>query len=543
MRRNPTNSKGAARLVEGAARREAAVAHWLLILSGAIWPVQAALVAWCIGGWVTGDLSPTPYAASGFVVLSVLRALIERHAAAVLFRIGDEVLARERAALMTREMRARGPEASASVAALVTDKLPLLVPWITRYEPAMARVRVLPLLYLLLAVVIAWPAALILAISGPLIPVFMILIGIAAEAASRRQLAEIGNLNALLMERLSALIDLRLLGATDRAANEFETRANGLKARTMAVLRIAFLSSTVLELFAAIGVAMMAVYVGFSLLGVIGFGSWGNGLSVSEGVFLLLLAPDFFLPLREMAAAWHDRAAGLAVLSELDDADEATRQPILGQGAPASPLDGPLDLHLRDAVVALDGRELPLPDLDLSQGEAVAVTGPSGSGKTTLLAVAAGMLPLQAGEVEVAGTPLTDERADGWRARLAVMQQTVFFPDMTLSDWLGEGAEDAVRLAQAEGVIAGLPSGLQTRLGENGAGVSGGEARRLSLARAIASDRELLIADEPTADLDEETAARIIAAMHGLKARGKTLLVATHDPALIAAMDREVRLG
>lgn len=519
------------------------MAHWLLILSGAIWPVQAALVAWCIGGWVTGDLSPTPYAASGFVVLSVLRALIERHVAAVLFRIGDEVLARERAALMTREMRARGPEASASVAALVTDKLPLLIPWITRYEPAMARVRVLPLLYLLLAVVIAWPAALILAISGPLIPVFMILIGIAAEAASRRQLAEIGNLNALLMERLSALIDLRLLGATDRAANEFETRANGLKARTMAVLRIAFLSSTVLELFAAIGVAMMAVYVGFSLLGVIGFGSWGNGLSVGEGVFLLLLAPDFFLPLREMAAAWHDRAAGLAVLSELDDADEVTRQPILGQGAPASPLDGPLALRLRDAVVSLDGRELPLPDMALSEGEAVAITGPSGSGKTTLLAVAAGMLPLHAGEVEVAGTPLTDERADGWRARLAVMQQTVFFPDMTLSDWLGEGAEDAVSLAQAEGVIAGLPSGLQTRLGENGAGVSGGEARRLSLARAIAADRELLIADEPTADLDDETAARIIAALRGLKARGKTLLVATHDPALIAAMDREVSLG
>ena len=540
----PSPSALAARRIEQPVRGQLARASALSVAAGLIWPLQAAAVAWCIAGWVIGDLSRTLMAAGIFLLGAALRATLDHIAGGMLFRAGDTVLAHLRARLIDRELAAPGPAPSAATAALMAEKLALLLPWITRYRPAMARARVIPLVHIAIAAVIAWPAALVLAVAGPLIPVFMALIGMAAEGASRKHLAEIGSLNALLMERLSALIDLRLLGAGDRAAQDFDARADSLRARTMAVLRIAFLSSTVLELFAAIGVALMAVYVGFSLLGVLNFGTWGRGMGVAEGVLLLLLAPDYFQPLRDLAAAWHDRAAGLAVAAELAEAEDAPRQPMLGQGAPAAPLPGPLTLRLRDAVAALPGGTLlALPDLDLGPGQSLAISGSSGAGKTTLLGVVAGLVALQAGRIAVAGQPLDDHNADAWRARLAVMPQGMHLPDMALGDWLGAGdPAPALRLAQAEGVVARLPEGLATRLGETGAGVSGGEARRLLLARAIHSGRELLIADEPTADLDPDTAAHIIASLRALQAQGRTLLIASHDPNLIAAMDREVRL-
>lgn len=171
------------------------------------------------------------------------------------------------------------------------------------------------------------------------------------------------------------------------------------------------------------------------------------------------------------------------------------------------------------------------------------LTGESGAGKTTLLGVIAGLIPLQSGRVEVAGHVLDDSNADAWRARLSVMAQGVHFPDASLRDLFG-GADPAKALTEAEasGVVSRLPDGLDTRLGATGAGISGGEARRIALARAIHTGRELLIADEPTADLDPETAARIIAALRRLQARGVTLLIASHDPALIAAMDLRLQL-
>lgn len=544
MSRPSSPSANAARHIEAPVRGQLARASAIAVAAGLIWPVQAAFIGWAIAGWVGGDLSRTLTAAGIFLLGAVLRAALDYIAGGMLFRAGDTVLAGLRANLIDRELAASGPAPSAAFAALVAEKLPLLLPWLTRYRPALARARVIPLVYIVIAALIAWPAALVLAVAGPLIPLFMALIGMAAESASRRHLAEIGSLNALLMERLGALIDLRLLGARARAGADFDARAETLRERTMAVLRIAFLSSTVLELFAAIGVALMAVYVGFSLLGVLNFGTWGRGMGVAEGVLLLLIAPDFFQPLRDLAAAWHDRAAGLAVAAELTEAEAAPRQPMLGQGAPADPLQGPLGLRLRDAVAALPGgATLALPDLDLGPGQSLAISGASGAGKSTLLGVVSGLVPLQSGRVEVAGQTLGQDNADAWRARLAVMPQGMHLPDMTLADWLGAGdPTPALHLAQAQDVVAHLPDGLNTRLGETGGGVSGGEARRLVLARAIHAGRELLIADEPTADLDPDTAAHVIASLRALQAQGRTLLIASHDPALIAAMDREVRL-
>ena len=520
------------------------------VAAGALWPLQAAALSWTVSGWVEGNGSPMMRAtltAVVFLIAAALRAGLEQRAGAVLFQAADQVITGERDRLINQALQAPPAGGSAGFAALAVQKLPLLHPWITRYHVAMIRVRVLPLLLLALALSQSWAVALILLVAGPLIPVFMALVGMAAESASKRQLQELGDMNDLLMDHLSALLDLRLLGATPRANRLFATRAEAVRQRTMEVLRIAFLSSTVLELFAALGVALVAVLVGFTLLGELSWGGWGGPIGLGQGLFLLLIAPKFFQPLRDLAAAWHDRAAGLAVMAELDSLHQAPRRPVLGTGAPAQALPGPLQLRIHGACVTRGARQITLPDLTVRPGQSLALTGASGAGKSTMLAALAGLAPLDAGQITVKGHPLTQDTADAWRAGLGWMPQQPHFADQPLSDWLdlrGTGADPwpALRLARADQVVRRLPQGLNTRLGETGGGVSGGEARRLLLARAALAGPELILADEPTADLDPETAGQIITALQDLHKKGRAVIVATHDPALARALQHQIEL-
>ncbi|WP_322867432.1 ATP-binding cassette domain-containing protein [Aquicoccus sp. G2-2] len=238
-------------------------------------------------------------------------------------------------------------------------------------------------------------------------------------------------------------------------------------------------------------------------------------------------------------------------MADLDALDAAERVSFVGNAKAVAPLSGSLTLALTGAVAALRGRKVTLPNLQLHAGEALALTGPSGAGKSTAIAAIAGLVPLAEGRITVCGVALDGSTADAWRARIALIPQVPHFPDQTLRDWLapaGPSADPcadpwpALQLAEADGVVQRLPSGLDTRLGESGGGVSGGEARRLMIARAILSGRELILADEPTADLDPETAAQVIRALVRLKDNGHSLIVATHDSSLAEAMDRSIEM-
>jgi len=537
-----------ARIIQPVAR-QLRFAGWLSVVAGALWLGQAAAIAWAVAGWAEGaaPLERAWPAAIIFAGLAILRAGLEHWSGGLLYAAADQTIARERAILITREARARANTGSAAIASLVVQKLPLLQPWITRYHVAMMRARILPILFLAFAFSQSWLVGLTLLVAGPLIPVFMALVGMAAEDASRRQMDEIGTMNDMVMERLSAMLDIRLLGAVDRAAADFSDRAESLRAKTMAVLRVAFLSSTVLELFSALGVAMVAVFVGFTLLGEVTFGAWGAPLTLGQGLFLLLIAPEFFQSLRQLAAAWHDRAAGFAVVAELDALDAADRVMFVGSGSGCAPIDGPFSLSVHGAQVAIGEQTVQVPDFAMTPGQSLALTGPSGAGKTTALAALAGLVPLCAGEIKICDRPLNAQTADSWRERIALMPQRPHFSDETLGQWIdtrqsGGDPWPALRLADAADIVQRLPNGLNTRLSESGGGVSGGEARRLLLARAIHTGADLILADEPTADLDTETAARVIAALKGLQKAGRTIIVATHDPNLANAMDTALKV-
>ena len=519
----------------------------LSILAGLLWIGQATVVAQALGALVQ-DAPVRPFlSASLFALLGAARAALTYWAEALAQSGADAVIRQARAAIVRAEAGRTDDNpfgGAGAIAALASEKLDLLGPFLNRYGLARARVTVLPLVILALAFWHSWAVGVIFLVAGPLIPVFMALIGLAAKEASARQMAEIGTLNDFLVERLSALVDIRLLGAGDRVRAGFAAQAGDLRARTMAVLRIAFLSSTVLELFAAIGVAMVAVYVGFSLLGALTFGAWGGPLSPQAGIFLLLLAPEFFQPLRDLAAAWHDKAAADAVLEEVATFSADAGTPLPGRGARVLALAGPVAVSLRSCHLP-SGK--PLPEIKIQPGERVAIVGPSGSGKTSVLRLIAGLTLPDKGEVQVAGQSLSHTNADAWRSRLGWMPQAPHFLTGSLRANLILGRpgdlDHALETAAATEVVKTLPRGLNTRLGETGGGLSGGEARRMTLARAILSAPDLILADEPTADLDPATSQLMTEGLLAEAARGATLIVATHDPALAARMDRVIDLG
>jgi ATP-binding cassette subfamily C protein CydD len=382
----------------------------------------------------------------------------------------------------------------------------------------------------------------------------MAIIGWRAQAASAAQLQLAGGMTGFLLDRLRGLSTLRALGAVDATAARLRGTAEALRSGTMRVLRIAFLSSTALELFSALGVALVAVYIGFHLLGQIGPGSWGHRLTLEQGLFILLLAPAFFEPLRELAAVWHDKAAGAAALAALDGLGRAS---VPLPGALAEPAALMVGATGTPAAVDIDGLhfahagEAPLfagMSLGIAAGEHVALVGPSGGGKTTLLSLIAGLVPASAGTVRIGGTVLDERSAAGLRARMAWISQK---PHVFAGTVRGNVSLQRTAISTREVSAAIHRAGLghvqhatpNDSVGEGGTGLSGGELVRLALARAaVLPEAGLLLADEPTAHLDRDTAAAVIDTLLRL-ARGRTLVVATHDLALAARIGRTIEIG
>lgn len=519
----------------------------LTVAASLLWLVQAAILAAALGELVGGGGSNTLFWVCVFLSGAVLRALLALVAETKLQRASETVVAIARQRMVAVEAGRASESAfggAGAIASLASEKLDLLIPYVTRYAPARLRAMVLPLVILLVCTWFSWIVALVLLVAGPLIPVFMALVGLAAKEASQRQLAEVGSLNDLLVSRLPGLLDIRLLGAGQEIERHLLEHMGKVRAKTMAVLRIAFLSSAVLELFAAIGVAMIAVFVGFSLLGTLNFGNWGNALTPTAAIFLLLLAPEFFQPMRDLAAAWHDKASALAVAEEFGCWARSDTASLPGRGETALLLPGP-------ATIEMTGCKAPsgvaIPDMSVTAGQSVALVGASGSGKTSALRIMAGLLMPEIGQLNVAGVPFSPNVADAWRARVGWIPQTPHFMDASIADNIAMGRRGnlgaALAAAGIADVVNALPRGVHTRLGENGGGLSGGEARRLTVARAIFGKPDIILADEPTADLDAETAAVVSECLLREARRGATLVVATHDTEFSSKLGQVVHFG
>lgn len=528
--------------------------------SSLLWIAQAALLARVVGGIASGAPAVEAiWPATAIGALALLRAALDALASRGAFRAARAILTGLRQAA-AEALPGLSPfdlsrPASGSIASSMAEQAEALLPWLTRWHPARLRMSIVPPVILLVIGWTSWVAALALLLAAPLIPIFMALIGIKARDAADRQMSAMSGMNGFLLDRLRGLTTLRAFDAVDGTAGRLRGVAAQLRRRTMAVLRIAFLSSAVLEFFAALGVAMVATFIGFHLLGQLPFGAWGARLDLAAGLFLLLLAPEFFQPLRDFAAAYHDRASGEAALAGLAPLVSAPAGSVLlpAQAAATTRHAGAAALAFRGVSFRHAGAAAPVVEnfsLEIAPGEKVALLGPSGSGKSTLLALAAGLLRPEQGDILFDDAFLDERSIAAARARMAWLGAAPhFFAGSLQSNLLlgrdrpaADAMEAALRLASAEEVVARRPGGLRGPMAEGGLGLSGGEARRVALARAALNPAAgLVLADEPTAHLDQASAAAVTEGLLRL-AQGRTLLVATHDPALAARMDRVVTL-
>ncbi|WP_433956649.1 ABC transporter ATP-binding protein/permease [Brevundimonas diminuta] len=364
----------------------------------------------------------------------------------------------------------------------------------------------------------------------------MALTGMAAGAESRRQFQALERLSGLFLDRVRALPAILSFQAEAQQTRVIARASDDLARRTGKVLKVAFLSSAVLEFFSALAVALVAVYCGFNLLKLLPFPA-PDELSLTQAFFVLALAPEVYQPMRRLAAAYHDRqAAESAVpsLSRLDQADEAPR------ARPSPPVAAPA-VRFKDVAIAYDGAPVISGfDLTVAPGSIVALTGLSGAGKTSLLNLFLGLAPLSGGDVEVGDARLSDNPDlaawIAWAGQAPVVIRGTLAENIALAR-RGATPEEIEQAARK----AGLDGALDRRIDERGGGLSGGERRRLGLARAFLKPSPLLLLDEPTANLDAEAEAALLPLIREA-ARGRTTLIATHSDAVAELADVVVRL-
>ncbi len=494
---------------------------WMLahVLAGAIFHGRRWSMAW---PWLLALLA--------LAALRFALGLLQRRAT---FEAGARVADAVRQALEKR-MRELGPrwgtrQASGDLATRLVDGVDALVPYYAGYLPQAAFAVLVPALILLVVLPADPWSALVLVFTAPLVPLFMVLAGQAAEQASQRRWMRLRRMGAHFMDALAGLTTLRLYRAATREQALLEATGEAYRRETMAVLRIAFLSALVLEFFATVSIAVLAVLIGFRLM-------WGK-LAFEQGLFVLLLAPEFFLPLRALGTQRHRRMDAAAAATDLVEW-LAVQLPQAAQVASPSPIAATqltIDFE-RVGFAHEDGRAV-LRDLDLHlpAGTCLTLVGASGSGKSTLLSLLMGFDAPQSGRILVDGHDLARTDLDAWRRHIAWIPQRAHVFHGSLRDNLLIAAADAdtftlwraLQAASLDGVVARLPQGLDTPLGERGHGLSGGECQRLALARAWLRNAPLLLLDEPTQHLDDATAASIDAALARL-GEGRTVIRITH---------------
>lgn len=544
-------------LVHGRGSLAASVAFGVLGTAAVVvtaYATAAAVAGVVVDGRSLPEISGWLWLFAGTLVLRALFGYAQELAAsraAVAVKRGVRRRAVQRLAGSRRDPDGR-PLATGATAAVLVEGVEKLEGYYGRFVPLVALAGVAPLLMLAVIFPVNWVVGTILLLSAPLIPLYMALVGLGAEDASRRQFDSLRRLSGYFLDRLQGLPTLRRLGYAEREPENIRRASESLGERTMKVLRIAFLSSTVLEFFATFSIAIAATYVGLALLGWIDFGG-GAALSLRDGLFLLLLAPAYFQPLRDFAAAYHDRADALAAAGDLMgllDAPESADSPE-GPARNGAGVPGPLmppTIELRGATVRYAGRKTPALDgatLRVPAAGSVALTGPSGGGKSTLLGLVAGQVLPTEGEALVGGRAAAEVPA---QATAWVGQRPYLFP-ATVRENIAFGQpekteaeiEAAARAARVLDFAKRLPDGLDTRLGERGSGISGGEAQRVALARAFLKDAPVVLLDEPTANLDAETERELVETI-GALIRGRTALVCTHRAPLAALCDRTVRV-
>ncbi|MGI1986625.1 heme ABC transporter permease/ATP-binding protein CydD [Shewanella glacialipiscicola] len=552
---------------------------WLGMISAIVMVVQAYLIATILDGVILGgklinseiirDSGTQPLTVNlaafmphfiGLIALMLLRALLAYGRERASFEAGKRLRGHIRSAVMDKLIKL-GPafikgKPAGSWASIVLEQVEDLQDFYARYLPQVSLAGFIPILILAAVFPLNWAAGLILLLTAPLIPLFMILVGMGAADANRKNFNALARLSGHFMDRLKGLSTLKLFHRGDAELNVIATASEEFRSRTMSVLRLAFLSSAVLEFFAAVSIAVLAVYFGFSYLGNLDFGYYGAHANISAsadpelggipfslftGLFILILAPEFYQPLRDMGTHYHAKAQAIGAAEALITLLEYPEPEFVGT------------IHINNIqtlradnleVFSVDGTRLLGPlSFDVQSGEHLALVGPSGAGKTSLLNALLGFLPYK-GHLLINGHELSAIDLPHWRQHLAWLGQEPQLFHGTVRDNVALAnqamAEDKIwQLLTAANIaefIKAQPLGLDSPIGEQSSGLSVGQAQRIALARALGQQASLFVLDEPTASLDSQSEQAVSAALNTAMA-GKMCIMVTHRLDKLDEMD------
>ncbi len=511
------------------------------VLTGLALVLQAYLLATLLNGMIIEFLPRSEFMLEFYLLggLLLLRALLAYIRERVSFKAGYLLRGAIRKSVLDK-LTELGPvfikgKPAGSWASIVLEQVEDLHDFYAKYLPQMLLAGFIPLTILVVVFPINWAAGLILLATAPLIPLFMILVGMGAADANRKNFSALAKLSGHFMDRLKGMETIKLFYRGEREAKAIETASEEFRSRTMSVLRMAFLSSGVLEFFAAVSIAVLAVYFGFSFLDHLDFGHYGAGLTLFTGLFVLILAPEFYQPLRDLGTHYHAKAQAVGAAEALMELLEhqADKQQTDATGFHSS---DPLMIQLRDvSVLSPDGQRLVGPiNLDINAGQQVALVGPSGAGKSSLLNMLLGFLPYS-GSVLINGAELsTLDRVD-YRRHLAWLGQEpqlfhgTIFDNVAMSnpDMNQEEVYHLLDKANIGDFVRQQSQGLLHPIDEQSAGVSVGQAQRLCLARALGQDAKLFLLDEPTASLDSLSEQAVLGALSEATQSASCLMV-TH---------------
>lgn len=420
-----------------------------------------------------------------------------------------------------------------SWASIMLEQVENLHNFYARFLPQQSLSAIVPIVIFIAVFPLNWAAGLILMITAPLVPLFMIIVGIAAADNSQKNMDTLSRLSAQFLDRLRGLETLRLFNRTSEQTEHIENATEDFRETTMDVLKLAFLSSAVLEFFTSISIALMAVYFGFSYLGQIEFGTYNAPLTIFTGFFCLILAPEFYQPLRDLGAYYHDRAAGIGAADAIVDFLESDYLTV-HQNEKTISLESAVEISAENLVVlSTQGSALTKPlNFQIPANHNVALVGQSGAGKTSLINVILGFLPYE-GSLKINGQELRESNLADWRKHIAWVGQNPLLLQGTIKENLllgdiqanDEEINQALIRSQAKEFTDKL--GLHHEIKDGGLGVSVGQAQRLAIARALLRKGDLLLLDEPTASLDAQSENLVLHALNEASQHQTTLMI-TH---------------
>lgn len=522
------------------AKRWLGIAVGLGVLSSLFLVVQAALLASILHQLIIEHVDKTeliPYFL-GLIAAIAARALCAWGREIAGFRCGAQIRIYIRQLILDK-LRELGPahikgKPAGTWATLLLEQVEEMHDFFARYLPQMSLSVLIPFVILVVVFPFNWAAGLIFLVTAPLVPLFMAFIGLKAASANRKNFKALQRLSGHFYDRLQSMTTIRLFDRTQAETNVMRSASEVFRSHTMEILRIAFLSSAALEFFTSVSIAITAVYFGFSFIGEIDFGTYGTGVTLFTGLFILVLAPEFYQPLRDLGTFYHAKQQAIGAAESIVEFLQTDASQLRSGDTPLPNSDAVVIEAQNLTVFSPEGQPLVGPiSFSLQANQTTALVGPSGAGKTSLVNAILGFLPYE-GSLKINQVELNSLDLASWRQAISWVGQNPLLVHGTIRDNITLGKHDVAENALQQALDNAFATefvqkhGLDYPISDRSGGLSVGQAQRLALARAMLQNGRFWLLDEPTASLDARS-ERLV--MQGLseQIQHRTTLMVTHQ--------------